>query len=102
MSFKLRGKEIFYAVEATIREYAWKKRGNSTTTSSSRTEGRKSNRSVESDRDELTSKFVGLGGTYNSERKRVLGLTILQARLQRVKDRGATSSINCLDEAEDL
>jgi hypothetical protein len=71
MSFKLRGKEIFYAVEATIREYAWKKRGNSTTTSSSRTEGRKSNRSVESDRDELTSKFVGLGGTYNSERKRV-------------------------------
>jgi hypothetical protein len=63
ISFKLRGKEIFYVVETTMREYAWIKRDNSTTTP--RIKDNKSTSSVESDMDELTSKFEE--GTYNLE-----------------------------------
>jgi hypothetical protein len=68
MSFKLRGKEIFYVIEATIRDYAWINRVNSSTTP--RTEGSKSTSSIESDMEELTFKFEELGGSYNLERKR--------------------------------
>jgi hypothetical protein len=65
MCFKLRGKEIFYVVETTMREYAWIKRDNSTTIP--HTKDNKSTSSVESDMDQLTSKFEELGGTYNLE-----------------------------------
>jgi hypothetical protein len=40
-------------------------------TTTPRTKDNKSTSSVESDMDELTSKFEELGGTYNLERKRV-------------------------------
>jgi hypothetical protein len=69
MSFILCGKEIFYVVKITMREYAWIKCDNSTTTS--RTKDNKLTSSVESDMDELTSKFEKLGGTYNLKQKRV-------------------------------
>jgi hypothetical protein len=69
MSFKLRSKEIFDVVETTMREYAWTKRDNSIITPASKSD--KSTTSVESDMDELTNKFEGLGGTYNLEKKRV-------------------------------
>jgi hypothetical protein len=52
-----------------MREYAWIKSVNPTTTP--RTEARKSMSSLESDIDELTFKVEGLGGTYNFERKRI-------------------------------
>jgi hypothetical protein len=69
MSFKLCGKEIFYIVETTLREYAWTKTDNSIITPASKSD--KSTTSVESDMDELTNKFEGLGGTYNLEKQRV-------------------------------
>jgi hypothetical protein len=65
MRFKLHGKEIFYVVETTLREYAWIKCDNSTTTP--RTKDNKYTSSVESDMDELRSKFEELGRTYNLE-----------------------------------
>jgi hypothetical protein len=69
MSFKFRGKEICNVVETTMREYAWTKRDNSIITPASKSD--KSTTSVESDMDELTNKFEGLGRTYNLEKKRV-------------------------------
>jgi hypothetical protein len=69
MSYKLYGKEIFYVVETTIREYAWIKRVNSTT--SPYTESSKSTGSKESDIDKLTSKFEELSGIYSLDKKRV-------------------------------
>jgi hypothetical protein len=69
MSFKLHGKEIFYVVEITMGKYAWIPRNNSMTTPPSKSG--KSSTSVESDIDELTTKFKKLGGTYNLDRKRV-------------------------------
>jgi hypothetical protein len=69
MSFKLRGREIFYFVETTMRELAWTKRDNSIINPTSKSD--KSTTSVESDMDELTNKFEGVGRTYNLEKKRV-------------------------------
>jgi hypothetical protein len=69
MGFKLRGKEIFYVIEITMREYAWIPRDNSMTTPSGKSG--KSTTSVELDTDELTTKLEKIGGTNNRERKRV-------------------------------
>jgi hypothetical protein len=68
ISFKLCGKEIFYVVETTIREYTWIKRVNSII--SPHTESSKSTTSEESDIDKLTSKFKELSGMYNLDKKR--------------------------------
>jgi hypothetical protein len=68
-SFKLCGKEIFYVMEITLREYAWMKRVNSTT--SPQMESSKSTASEESDINKLASKFEELGRTYNLDKKRV-------------------------------
>jgi hypothetical protein len=61
MGFKLYGKEIFYVVEITMREYAWILRDNSINTAPSKSG--KSTTLVESDIDELTTKFEKFGGT---------------------------------------
>jgi hypothetical protein len=69
MSFKLCGKEIFYIMETTIREYALIKRVNSTT--SPHIASSKPTASEESDIDKLTFKFEELSVTYNLDKKRV-------------------------------
>jgi hypothetical protein len=70
MDFKLYGKEIFYVVEITMKEYGWIPRDNSMNTPPGKSG--KSTTPVESDIDELTTKFEKFGGTYNLDRKRVL------------------------------
>jgi hypothetical protein len=66
MGFKLCGKEIFYIIEITKREYACIPRDNSMTTPPSKSV--KLTTSVESDIDEPTTKFEKLGGTYNLDK----------------------------------
>jgi hypothetical protein len=66
MSFKLRGKGIFYVEDTTLREYARVKRMNSKT--SLCIESSKSTASEEPDINKLTSKFKELGTMYNLDK----------------------------------
>lgn len=66
MTFELRGKDLYYVVETTLKEYAWiRKLDKNSPAQSSGSEN-----PTKSDMENLTAKFEELCGSYDSEKKR--------------------------------
>lgn len=66
MVFKLRGKELFYVIETSLKDFAWVRKLDANPVSGNTSSKSPPNSEIEN----LTSKFDELGGVYNLEKKR--------------------------------